>query len=253
MADPVDIEPGDEDTQAGEYALGVLEGEELVAAQRLFLSDRDFADRVRWWRYRLSCMSEAAGAFEPSADVWPAIERRLDDDRGGGMPTPAPLQKPAAAGLPGWSLGVGMAAAAAAAAVLTFLLVQPAGGPQPVPVETPAPATGDRLIAQLASEDGALTLAGFVDPESGQLALNTAGFAPGEGQATELWVVPAGGAPQSLGLIPAAGNFERELTQAERTALVDGASLAVTYENATGAPHEAPTTDILVIGGLTSV
>ena len=66
-------------------------------------------------------------------------------------------------------------------------------------------------------------------------------------------MVPAGGAPQSLGLIPATGNFERELTQAERAALVDGASLAVTYENATGAPHEAPTTDILVIGGLTSV
>ncbi len=248
------MDPTGPDSLAAEYALGVLEGEDLAAAQRMFLADREFAEAVRWWRYRLACMSEEAGEMEPSADVWPAIERLLEERAdGGGVSTHRPLQEPRAKGLPGWSLGVGMASAAAVAAAITLVLVQPAGGPLPSPIETAAPVAGERLIAQLQSEDGGLTLAGYVDPQSGQIALNAAGFAPGEGQATELWVVPAGGAPQSLGLIPASGNFERALTAAEQAALVDGASLAVTYENAADAPHEAPTTEILVIGGLTSV
>ena len=255
----VDIDPNDPtgpEITAGEFALGVLEGEELVSAQRQYLADRKFAEMVRWWRYRLSCMAEVAGAFEPSADVWPAIERRLDDRDGGGGPMPEPLQQPVTKPSR-WGVGWAMAGAAAAAAALAFVLVRPAGQPEIVTVETPAPvptaATGERLIAQLASEDGALQLAGFVDPRAGQLALNASGFAPGEGQAAELWVVPEGGAPQSLGLIPASGSFDRELTDEERNALVEGASLAVTYEDASNAPHEAPSTEILVVGGLTSV
>ncbi len=65
--------------------------------------------------------------------------------------------------------------------------------------------------------------------------------------------MPAGGAPQSLGLIPQTGALQRELTKSERAALVDGASLAVTYEDATSAPHDAPSTDILLIGGSSEV
>lgn len=253
MAEVEGAEPVEPDITAGEYALGVLEGEELATAQRLYLADRTFADKVIWWRYRLTCMAEAAGEFEPSPDVWPAIERRLSEQRESDGFGTLPLQRPAATRLPAFRLGVGMAGAAAAAALLTFLLLQPAGGPPENPVETSAPLAGERLIAQLQSEDGMLTLAGFVDQQEGQLAVNLAGFDPGEGQATELWVVPEGGAPQSLGLIPSSGNFTRDLTASERASLIEGASLAVTYEDASNAPHEAPTTDILVIGGLTSI
>ncbi|GGD64280.1 hypothetical protein GRI62_12090 [Erythrobacter arachoides] len=264
MPEPEATGPADPAMLAGEYALGVLDGDDLIAAQRLVLADRAFAEDVRWWRYRLACMAEAAGEFEPSPGVWSAIERRLDggregDGREGDRPAePHPFVHAPARGVPGWGLGLGMAGAAAAAAALTLLFVQPAGQPParppaPSPVETAAPASGDRLVAQAASEDGAMTLAGFVDPGTGQLALAVGGFAPGAGQAAELWVVPADGAPQSLGVIPAQGSFARALTAAERAALVDGASLAVTYENADDAPHAAPTSDVLVVGRLTRV
>lgn len=249
-----DIDPDDRSIIAGEYALGVLEGEDLAIAQRLYLSNRDFADNVRWWRYHLGQMAEAAGTYEPSADVWPAIERRLGEFDGGESPGIHRLEQPKAKNISVWGLGFAMAgAAAAAAAVLTLLLVQPAGQGPITPIETAAPISGPRLIAQLQSEDGALVLTGLVDSAAQELSLNIEGFAPGDGQATELWVVPAGGAPQSLGLIPASGLFERELTETEREALVAGASLAVTYEDASNAPHSAPSTEILVIGGLTSV
>ncbi|WP_340588694.1 anti-sigma factor [Erythrobacter alti] len=248
-----DIDPGDRDLFAGEYALGVLEGDELAAAERLYLSDRDFAENVRWWSYRLGQMAESMGAVEPSASVWPNIEQRLVDRDPVDRQIVERLEQSRAKGISAWALAFGMAGAAAVAAVLTLLLVQPAGQAPIAPVETTAPASGPVLIAQLQSADGALTLAGLVDPNASELSLNIEGFAPGEGQAAELWVVPAGGAPQSLGLIPASGSFERQLTEAEQQALVAGASLAVTYEDASSAPHEAPSTDILVIGGLSSV
>ena len=253
MAEEELLDPAEPDVLAGEYALGVLEGEELATAQRLFLSDREFAERVDWWRLRLSCMAEAAGEFEPSATVWPAIKRRIEaqaEDLGN---APQDMRKPIGRGSSGWAFGLGMGGAAAAAAVLTLILVPTTTTPPPTPVETAAPVPSERLIAQLQSEDGELSLSGIVDPQAGQIAVNLSGFAPSEGQATELWVVPEGGAPQSLGLIPASGTFERELTDQERASLVEGAALAVTYEDTATAPHGAPSSDILVFGGLTRI
>ena len=246
-------EPTGPEIIAGEYALGVLEGEELATAQRLFLSDRHFAELVDWWRYHLARMAEAAGEYEPSADVWPAIARQLGTQTDG-QAAPAELQRPQARGLSGWNLGAAMAGVAAIAAVATYTLTRPSGE-MPTPVETlaPAPAAGDRLIAQLGSEDGALSLSGLVDAQASRISLAIAGFAPGIGEAPELWVVPAGGAPQSLGRIPESGSFSRTLTQEERGLLVPGASLAVTYEDSGSIPNTAPTTDILLLGGLTEV
>lgn len=243
--------PEGPEVTAGEYALGMLEGAELAAAQRQFLSDPEFAEMVEWWRSRLAAMAEAAGIFEPSPDVWPAIARRLGDHAVEGG-APQSITQPVR-GLSGWNLGLALGAAGAVAAAITVLIGQPAQAPLVAPTETAAPLTGERLVAQLEGADGALVLTGLIDMRSGELAINMAGFQPASGQATELWVVPDGGAPQSLGLVPASGTFERPLTAAERASLVEGALLAVTYEDAAGAPHEAPTTDILLIGGLTRI
>lgn len=255
MDDNILPDPSGPDILAGEYALGVLEGAELAEAQRLMLADRDFAARVEWWRVRLGAMAEDAGEFAPSPEVWAAIERRLHDQTGseGGAPAqPVPLKSRTQAGLSGWNLGAAFAGVAAVAAALTFVFIQPPPASTPGPAPTTA-APGERLIAQGQSEDGALTLAGLVDPADGTLQLNLAGFAPGEGQAPELWVVPEGGAPQSLGLIPAEGTFARDLTADEAEALLAGAALAVTYEDSASAPHDAPTSEILLIGGLSRV
>ena len=253
MAEGDITDPEDREVLAGEYALRVLEGEELASAQRLYLSDVRFAEQVEEWRLRLARMAEAAGAIAPSAAVWPAITRRLDYLATSEATPPGSLIRPERKRFSLWNLGAAMGGAAAAAAAVTALVIQPQSVPPVAPTETSAPAAGERLVAQIQSEDGELALAGFVDPQASQIAVSLTGFAPGQGQATELWVVPEGGAPQSLGLVPASGTFERELTTAERASLTEGAALAVTYENAATAPHTAPGSDILVIGSLTSI
>ena len=253
MADGAMTPEEERNVLAGEFALGLLEGEEQAAAQRLLLADREFAGQVRWWNHRLACMAEVAASVEPDGSVWPAIERRLGDGGVEEFEVPAVPGRAVPGGLSGFGLLAALGGTAAAAAAITLFFVTPQSSQtMPGPIETGAPAEV-RLVAQLQSEDGTISLAGLVERQAGVLSLNIAGLEPGEGAAPELWVVPADGIPRSLGQIPASGTFSRELDAQERDFLVEGSALAVTYEEIGTIPHGAPSTDILVLGGLTQV
>ena len=253
MADETMSAQDERDVLAGEFALGLLEGEEQGAARRLMLADRDFAAQVRWWNHRLACMAEAAGSVEPDEAVWPAIARRLGDRGVEEFAVPVPPDRAAPGGLSGFGLLAALGGTAAAAAAITLFFVTPQSTQSvPGPVETSAPAE-ERLVAQLQSEDGTISLAGLVERRAGLLSLSISGLQPGEGSAAELWVVPADGVPRSLGQIPASGAFSRALDEQERAFLVEGSALAVTYEESGTIPHPQPTTEILVLGGLTQV
>lgn len=234
---------------AGEYALRVLEGEELVAAQRLMLADPEFAEAVRWWESWLASMAEEAPPIAPSPRLWRAIEVRLDgrDDHEADS-APVPIDRVSRrAGPSGWSII--MAGTGVAAMIVAAFIAMP--GTTQLPADGPsATQTADQLIAQLGGEEEGARLAGRVDPATGQFAIATAGFDDEDGQAPELWVIPEGGAPVSLGLIPAAGRHSRILTASERAMMVPGATLAVTMENRATAPHDAPTSDAVVAGAL---
>lgn len=238
---------------AGEYALGVLEGEELAAAQRLMLGSREFADMVEWWHYRLNCAAEAAGAYTPSEGVWQAIEKRLRDRDTDETASHGIVPPPARRGYSGWTIGAAMAGGAAAAAAITLFLATPTPVSVPEPSPAPGASVGERLIAQAQSEDGSINLAGIVESGAGRLTLHVAGLNPDPGLAPELWVVPEGGAPHSLGIIPAQGTFARSLSAEDRALIREGSALAITYEDPATAPHAAPGNDILIVGPLAQV
>jgi anti-sigma-K factor RskA len=58
----------------------------------------------------------------------------------------------------------------------------------------------------------------------------------------ELWALPAGGKPVSLGVLPADGTARRDLSPSQRQALASAAQIAVTLEPAGGSPTGQPTT-----------
>ena len=71
-------------------------------------------------------------------------------------------------------------------------------------------------------------------------------------RATELWVIPAGQAPISLGLIRT-DTVERKVIPAELALrLVTGATMAVSDEPVGGSPTGQPTGDVLAAGPLTT-
>ncbi|MEB3415940.1 anti-sigma factor [Alteriqipengyuania sp. WL0013] len=253
MADDLPpLSPEDERfVRAGELSLGVLEGEELATAKRDQLADPDFADAVAWWDNRLGTMAEQAAAMSPGAGVWRAIEQRLDSYRSGN--TPASLGAVTSRRPAGWSVALAVGGAGLAAAALALFLATPRPAAVGPAVEPSQNQRGPQLVAQLSDESGALGIASVIDPSAERLALKIRGFEPGPEESPELWVVPAGGAPISLGLIPASDEFERDLSAEERALLVEGATLAVTIEQRDGAPHDAPSTPILVAGPLDQV
>ena len=246
MADTAEIGEDDPFIRAGEYALGVLEGAELSARRRSLLSDRGFAEAVEWWEYRLGSMSEAAGEFMPSPSVWAGVLSRIDAQDTSHDPAPAVIESRKASR---WSIAALLAGAAMGIAGLAFFVATPrTTAPPPV-----AATSGPQLIVQLEDEEGARKLAGVIDVENDRLALSISGLEPEVGKAPELWVIPAGGAPVSLGAIPRSGSFSRTLTEEEADLLVAGATLAVTFEDETGRRHETPTMPIVLAGPLDRV
>jgi anti-sigma-K factor RskA len=69
----------------------------------------------------------------------------------------------------------------------------------------------------------------------------------------ELWALPSGGAPVSLGVLPIAGSADRGLTDAQQRALLNTAQVAVTLEQTGGSPTGRPTSTPLFVVPLRTV
>ncbi|MCK0098003.1 anti-sigma factor [Qipengyuania sp. S6317L1] len=254
MGDDFMAQGDDPAVLAGALVLGMLEGAELTDAQRRRLEDAGFRNACEWWEWRLGSMAEAAPSLTPSADVWRAIEARIDamDASEGGGATP--LQSRRVYDDVGWNLGKPLAlaglAAAAVAAVFLFL-------PQSADTDVGTPyvqaSSSPQLIAQLQDETGARKLASRIDSDRRTMVLSITGLEAETGQAPELWVIPEGGDPVSLGSIPEQGEFRRVISEDEAQLLQGGATIAVTFEEDTGVPHKAPTPPILLAGPLDQV
>lgn len=237
MTDPVAPEPADD--LAAEYALGVLEGEALARAIALERSDPEFARAVADWQRRFAPMLAELAEESPPPSVWRDVDRHVQ-----------------AAARPDWPRRVrtwqraAFASGALAASLAAFTLLVPR---QPVDRPEPARAAPEpRHVAQLVSADGTPLLAIAYDPGSGTMKAGPATL--GEtGRVPELWIIPEGGSPYSLGELTTSGST-RILPQGQLQRLVrDGATMAITLEERAGIPHEAPTSEIIATGTLTSI
>lgn len=218
------LTPAEErDALAAELALGLLEGQARADALRLSLSDPAFAALVAAWEAKLAPLHGEWADAQPGAAVWSGIERQLAD---------APADKVTAieTRLRRWRAGALLSGAVAAA--LAFVLIT-----QPVP--TPAPAAPQLAVARIESDAaGPLVLARY-NQSNGLMQLRIHGFEPGA-LAPELWVIPEGGTPVSLGQIGHAGEVEMTMPPPHRLLMTEGATLAITMEPVSKTPHPAP-------------
>ncbi len=248
MADPFNL-PEDDFLLAGELSLEVLDGESRAAARRRQLSDADFAAAVAWWDERLARMTEAVGEIAPSPDLLQGIHAAIDRAEAGN--TAPDTMVPSRSRPAPWSMALAALGTAMAAAALVLFLATPVASPVATP---PGPAvSGAQLVAQLQDLESGRRLASVIDTDARRLAVRTAGLDAGAGRIAELWVIPEGGSPRSLGAIPASGTFERGLSAEEAQLLGSGSSLAVTFEQDDGVRHQAPTMPILLVGPLDEV
>lgn len=226
---------------AAEYALGILEGEELVEARGLAASDADFARAVEEWNERLAPLFDEMGEETPPEAVWERLRAEINRDRGGDV---VDLNRRL-----GWWKGM-TAAASALAASLALVVAFDATRPPPV-VETPA--RGQVMVASLMSPDKAMMMSATWQPVDGSLMVTPGNMPLDPGHSHELWIIPADGTPRSLGLVSGDGPHRMAVNQAMAPHFAEAATLAISVEPEGGSPGPGPTGPVVASGTLAKV
>jgi anti-sigma-K factor RskA len=216
------------DRLAAEYVLGTLRGRARRRFERWFVSPQ-VGSLVKAWERRLAGLEPPLERVSPPGSVWTGIENKLDLRRR----QPQPAMR--------W---LTVAAAAAFFAVVGWFAITR----MPTTSEVVAPTLASTGRAFLQSAD-AQTIYWRVEVlgDSQELGLHVQvvhDLPPGKSH--ELWALPEGGAPVSLGLMPRTGEERRVLTAAQREALSRARQIAVSLEAEGGSTTGAPAEVLLV-------
>lgn len=226
MADDVDPPETDPDILAGELAMGLLDGAERAAALRRLLSDPDFGRRVDAWRERLAPLDAAIPEIAPHGRIWRGIHRQLNGTSRGAL--------------------IRWRAATATASTLAAILLAAVMLRPPAPLPAPAP----QLVAQLGAPQATALLAVYEDA-AGNLVVRPA-VVDAQDRDPELWVIPKGGKPVSLGVI-ARDRPTHVALGTRRQLLVRDAILAVSLEPIGGSPTGQPTGPVVAQGTISTI
>jgi len=251
------IPPSDE-VRAGEYVLGVLDADGRRSAQARIANESGFAALVHEWEQRFSGWLMGAPVVTPGAHVWPRIRSRLG-------------WSPVASARPGvWNSvafwrGAALLATAASVAAIMIGLQSPGPVAPPVPAVVQAPAAvvqpapvaeeaAARPVTVLARDDGNAGWIARIDTATGKLLMvPVPSPADAQGRVNELWLIPDGQAPLSLGFVSNEKAHTIVMPASVRQALAIGGTLAVTLEPEQGIPHAAPSGPIVAKGGIQQI
>ena len=219
MSELIPSDSGDTpDMLAGEFALGLLDGEERASAIRRVLADPGFAREVEAWRVRLAHLFDLWPEMT-APEILARIERSID---GAGAMTVATLPPRRPSKL--WP-GVAALSSIAAAGLLVILVTRPVPLPPTPAPSAPVAAPLPSLVASITPSAKGAPVTAVYDAGSGALRLTQADLADAK-RSAELWVIPAGGVPHSLGLLQAHGGTALRLSAADRARIVAGATPA---------------------------
>jgi anti-sigma-K factor RskA len=233
MADPVREE---DDLLAAELAFGLLDGEELHAAEQRLSTDPAFAAAFRHWQDHAASL--VAGIDEPpSPSLWARIVARLPANDTGVADARRSVRR--------WQIGT--VVAIIAAALLGVIAVERGRGPI-APPALQRPAASLPLLAMLSGAEKSVVAVSF-DRDGGRLVAAPTGLSIA-GHDAELWVIPAGGKPASLGVIAVARPHMLRPRADRVRELVAGATLAISVEPIGGSPTGQPTGPVILTGKL---
>lgn len=231
----------DDPAMAAEYALRLLDPDELVEAERRMASDPRFAEEVARWRGRLAPLGDEIDEVTPPAGLWQRIETAAGANAVANDNVVMLKRR-----LNRWrALGAGMTAIAASLAAALLLQPEPRVSPPAAPHLATAP-----MVAMLGDQSAMKVVASW-DPNARQLVLAVAADMPADSaHSYELWVIPAGGEPRSLGTMPDRKEMHMRLADALATLLQQGSTIAISVEPAGGSKTGAPTGPVIASGAL---
>lgn len=268
---------------AAEYALGTLDAAERAQVEAMMSIDPDFTAMVEAWGHKLGVLNQMVGSVEPRPEVWDKIKAAV-----GHAEPQAPLVLPEAtqpvtsqaieptpvvdasnvirlsAQTRRWrNIATGTTAIAAALVAMLAIgayrpeLLPDALRPKPrtqvVEVKTPpAPALASaQYVAVLQSQGGAPAYILTVDGATRNFTVRKVNATADAGKSHELWLISDRlGAPRTLGVISDNEFTARPTLAGYDPGIVNGATYAVTVEQAGGSPTGKPTSAPVLTGKL---
>ena len=222
---------------AAAYVLGVLGPAQRRAAERRLGRDTVFAREVAYWEGRLGGLADAVPEVAPPGDGWARIEAALARAAGSAEPRAGIWQS--LAFWRGLALGASALAAACLAALIYVGALAPLGAP---------------LVAKLDAEGGQTGFVAAVSSGVGSLTIVPAALLSAQEQkAFELWLIPAGDKPHSLGLIDPTRPITIDVPKDLLSKVNSEAILAVSLEPPGGSPTGQPTGPVIANGKLAAL
>ena len=216
------------DRLAAEYVLGTLRGRARRRFERWRASTPLVEARTAFWESRLMELAKGVTPVAPPTRVWEGIRVRLGFAAAPRSRRRSPLRS--------FAMAAGIAVALA---VGTLFYWQTFGPQRPTQVAAILAASGQRVwTVEVYAKSGRLSL------RAGTLPARPAG------RDYELWALPKGGLPVSLGLLPGEGSAQRALTAVQQEALAAAAQVAVSIEPSGGSPTGQPTGAIVFVAPL---
>jgi anti-sigma-K factor RskA len=206
--------------------LGTLAGEARAAFEAELARDDTLRRAVAAWSERLQPLADSVAPVAPPLALRDRVLTRIGQ---AGGDRPFSIVRWLA-----WTFGASaLAAAVAVAAVLLFT-------PQP-------PELGGYAMLRVPSDNMSVVVF-QIDKARSQVVMLAQTPRAGADKDYELWVLPRGKNPVSLGVLKAEERIERPI-DAMRAALIQpGTTLAVSLEPAGGSPSGAPTGPVLYTG-----
>jgi anti-sigma-K factor RskA len=229
------IDDGNHNLRYAEYVLGVLDADTRAEVAREVSSSDEAATAVALWQRRLIPMAAAIDEVAPEAYVWARISDTLQLE----LPASNPLRtaRPRESlwnNLPLWHwLGLGASALAVALLVVVSL-------PRSVP--TPTAVNASYMAAAIQQDNGSTGWTATLDLQHARMIVVPATpIAFEAGHEPELWLIPPGGKPISVGMIARDKPTTLPLAPALLAQLSTTSALAVSVEPIGGSPTGQPT------------
>jgi anti-sigma-K factor RskA len=217
---------------AASHALGTLRGGARRRFEALAREQAPVRAAALVWQGRLASMTELQTPIIPDAAVWTRIRNMIDAEQ---TQHAVERQRDAAnaAGKPqgGWLRSLALwRGATAAGALATVLAVVVGLNLRDQLINAPAV----QYVAVLSDDQSAASMLVTFDPKKKQLVLQrVGGYNEGTDKSLQLWALPPGGAPRSLGVLDNAPALRLAASESDVHAVP---TLAVTLEAKGGVP-----------------
>jgi anti-sigma-K factor RskA len=224
------------DLRCAEYVLGVLSDDERREIELVMQQEPGMAESMARWQTRLMPLIEDIGDVMPPPHVWDRLQSQLGwmgGERRAGLWNSLSFWR--------WTGLTSVVAACALAIVLTRTVSLH---------NAAAPAAGEQyLVATLERQGAGAGWTATVDAQHAQIVVvPPRDLKVAANQSTEMWMIPHGAKPISLGVIDTQRPTVVHVAQAQLQSLGPQTTLAVSLEPHGGSPTGQPTGPVLAAG-----